>query len=59
MSYIKSVVIKWFKKFKSIEVSFNEHLNIIVGANEAGKSTILEAINVVINQQYRNSDKSV
>lgn len=34
-------------------------MNILVGENEAGKSTILDAIKTVLNQQYRNADKSV
>lgn len=34
-------------------------MNIIVGENEAGKSTILDAIKTILNQQYRNADKSV
>jgi predicted ATP-dependent endonuclease of OLD family len=34
-------------------------MNIIVGANEAGKSTILEAIKIVFNQMYKNADKSI
>ncbi|MBQ8919967.1 MAG: AAA family ATPase [Acidaminococcaceae bacterium] len=29
------------------------------GENEAGKSTILDAIKIVLNQQYRNADKAV
>lgn len=59
MSYIKSIHIEGFKKFNSIDVPLNSHMNILVGENEAGKSTILEAIRVVLNQQYRNADKSV
>lgn len=59
MSYIKSIHIEGFKKFKFVDVSLNPHMNIIVGENEAGKSTILEAIRIVLNQQYRNADKSV
>ena len=34
-------------------------MNILVGENEAGKSTILDAIKTVLNQQYRLVDKSV
>lgn len=59
MNYIKSLHIEGFKKFSTIDVKFNEHMNILVGENEAGKSTILDAIKIVINQQYKNSDKSI
>lgn len=59
MGFIKSLHIEGFKKFVSLDVSFNEHMNILVGENEAGKSTILDAIKTVLNQQYRNVDKSV
>ena len=34
-------------------------MNIFVGENEAGKSTILDAIKTVLNRQYRLADKSV
>ena len=59
MNYIKSLHIEGFKKFATLDVQFNEHMNILVGENEAGKSTILDAIKIVLNQQYRNADKSV
>lgn len=59
MNYIKSLHIEGFKKFVSLDVQFNEHMNILVGENEAGKSTILDALKTVLNQQYRNADKSV
>ena len=59
MNHIKTMRIIGFKKFKDTKIDFNEHINIIVGENEAGKSTILEAIDIVINQLYKNSDKSV
>ena len=59
MNYIKRLLVKGFKKFTSFEITFNEHMNILVGENEAGKSTILDAIKTVLNQQYRTSDKAV
>ena len=59
MNYIKKLHIEGFKKFKELDVEFNEHINIFVGENEAGKSTILEAIKIVLNQLYRNADKSI
>lgn len=59
MNYIKSLHIEGFKKFHKLDVEFNEHMNILVGENEAGKSTILDALKIVLNQQYKNTDKSV
>lgn len=59
MNYIKSMHIEGFKKFESLDIIFNKHTNILVGDNESGKSTILEALAIVLNQKYRNSDKSV
>ena len=46
MGHINSLVIKNFKGFKDFEVSFNEGMNIIVGNNNVGKSTILEAVHL-------------
>lgn len=59
MQYIKSLRIEGLGKFEELNVEFNNKMNIIVGENEAGKSTILEAIKIVLNQQYKNVDKSV
>lgn len=59
MNYIKRLHIEGFKKFSRLDIEFNEYLNILVGENEAGKSTILDAIKTVLNQQYRTADKSI
>lgn len=48
--YIKSIYIKGYKKFKNFYIDFRPGLNILIGENSAGKSTILEAINIVLNQ---------
>ena len=51
--YISKVVLKDFKKFSGqFEIDLNEHTNILVGDNEAGKSTILEAINIALTGIY-------
>lgn len=43
---IKKLVLKNFRAFRDSTIEFNEGLNILVGDNEAGKSTVLEAINL-------------
>lgn len=48
---IKKLIVKNFKSLKDTKIEFNSHLNIIVGDNEAGKSTLLEAINLVLSGQ--------
>ncbi len=42
-----------FKQFRDQEFEFNDDINIIVGDNESGKSTVLEAIEVCLNFLYR------
>ena len=50
---IEKVIIQNFKKFKNpFEVKFNENINLLVGDNESGKSTILEAIHVALTGMY-------
>lgn len=36
-----------FKRFRDYTIEPNEHINILVGDNEVGKSTVLEAIDIV------------
>lgn len=42
-----------FKKFKDNTFYFNDDVNILVGDNNSGKSTILEALEIVLNFQHR------
>ena len=59
---IKEVYIKNFKKFETFSLKLNSTLNILVGDNEAGKSTILEAINLALtgtlNGKYLRNELS-
>ena len=51
--YIKEVNIENFKCFKGrFSLKLNEGLNILVGDNEAGKSTILEAIHLGLTGMF-------
>ena len=61
--YIKKIKIKNFKCFADwFEVDFNHGVNIIVGNNEAGKSTLLEAIHLcltgILNGKYLRNELS-
>lgn len=59
---IRNIVIHNYKLFEDFELPLNEDLNIIVGDNETGKSTILEAINLALtkklNGRYIESELS-
>ncbi|MFU0761768.1 ATP-dependent nuclease [Staphylococcus pasteuri] len=57
---INQLKIKGFKKFKELTVNFNNIISILVGENEVGKSTILKAIDIVLNQNnFLYNDNSV
>ena len=49
MTYILKAKIKNFKKFREYEVQFDPKRNILIGDNEAGKSSILTAIELVLS----------
>jgi len=48
---IKKIIIHDYKLFEDFELEFDEDLNIIVGDNETGKSTILEAVNLTLTKR--------
>lgn len=53
---IKKLKIKNFKCFKDwFELDLNNGLNILVGNNEEGKSTIMEAIHLALTGYYRGN----
>lgn len=48
---IRRVKVKNYRKLRDVDLSLGPSLNIIVGDNEAGKSTLLEAINLALSCQ--------
>ena len=55
--YIKKIIIENFKCFEGgFPLELNKGLNILVGDNEAGKSTILEAIHLALSEIFYKSD---
>lgn len=49
--YISKAVIKNYRCLRNTTVLLNKHMNIIVGDNECGKSTFLEAIYLALSGQ--------
>ena len=50
---IKKIKLQNFKKFVSFEMEVNDGINILIGDNESGKSTILQAIDIVLTASAR------
>ena len=48
---IKKIIIKNYKQFENFSLELNPDINIIVGNNEAGKTTLFEAINLGLTQK--------
>lgn len=49
MNSISKLKLLNFKRFETFEVTFDDKINILIGDNEAGKSSILTAIDLVIS----------
>lgn len=49
MKVIEKIKLKNFGRFKDISIRFHNNLNLLIGDNEAGKSTILNAIDFVLS----------
>jgi putative ATP-dependent endonuclease of OLD family len=52
--FIQRAIIQNYRCLKTADVSFNERLNVIVGGNECGKSTLLEAIHLALTGQLNS-----
>ena len=49
MPHIKKIKIHNYKRFSDFDVSFDPELSVLIGDNEAGKSSILNAIDLVLS----------
>ncbi len=58
MKRIKKLRVKNFKKFADETFEFNDDINILVGDNECGKSSVLEAIELCLNYCHRGRSLS-
>lgn len=53
--YISKIVIDGFRGFKHSEIEFQEGLNVIIGHNNGGKSTIMDALRLVLEYGSRKN----
>ena len=51
--YVECLRIWNFKKFDFVEVPFTDGANVVVGDNDSGKSTLLEALHLALTGEYR------
>jgi putative ATP-dependent endonuclease of OLD family len=49
--YLYSLSLSNFRKFKVLNISFNNGLNLLVGENDSGKTAIIDAIKYVLHTQ--------
>ena len=47
---IEKLIIKNYKLFNDIAIEMNSDVNIFVGENDSGKTTILEALSIVLTR---------
>lgn len=50
MSYLTYLKIHHFKSIEDLELKDLSHINIIVGANNSGKTSLLEAMSILGNE---------
>lgn len=49
--YLRKLSILNFRKLKSVEITFEAGLNILVGPNNVGKTTVIDALRALLNNQ--------
>src|SRR5690625_4451484 len=48
--YISKLNIKNFRCFDDIDIEFNEGMNVIIGSNNAGKTTVIKALELIFSR---------
>lgn len=46
--YLKNIELFHFRKFEDITYEFNPRMNVVIGKNASGKTSLLEAITVIL-----------
>jgi len=50
--YVSQLLAKGFRSLEDVSIYFNPGLNVLVGKNNAGKSNIIHALNVLLGERY-------
>ena len=50
--FLKKISLQNFRCFEKIEVDFNQRLTVLVGANGAGKTSVLDAIAIAVSTMF-------
>ncbi|CEP92066.1 SMC domain-containing protein [[Clostridium] sordellii] len=56
---LKRLILKNFRGYSLAKVDFDSDMNIIVGKNDVGKSTIMEALDIFFNGNTRDSQTKI
>ena len=49
--FLSKLKLKNFRKYENLEVSFKDGLNVLIGENDSGKTTIIDAIRILLGTQ--------
>ncbi len=52
---LKRLILKNFRGYKNLELEFDENINVIIGKNDIGKSTIMEALEIFFNGESKDA----
>jgi predicted ATP-dependent endonuclease of OLD family len=52
--YLKRLRLKNYRLFQEVDISFKEGMNVLIGKNSTGKSTVLEAIDFLLSSNNAN-----
>jgi putative ATP-dependent endonuclease of OLD family len=55
--YLRKLRICNFRKLKSVEIALEPGLNILVGPNNVGKTTVIDALRALLNNQDEPSPR--
>ena len=50
--YVGQLLVKGYRSLKDISLSFHPGLNVLVGKNNAGKSNIIRALDIILGERW-------